>query len=244
VESALWDERRNIPMGRKGCFVPMAHSQSQRCIVKGSIIRYGREYLHYMTREGIGIDGREPKLFGTLDREQFIQHSSQRYFVWIVSPEHGNELDMPAYTQSLMKRVATDLRLDNPAWIATAHYNTAHPHSHVILQGRELNGAGFEIDNEYLRNGILNEARDLATRELGPQHNFDWQYEQTIERTLQHEYSRFHERTMDLLRDWKQKRAHSHVHDISRTLHHGQSQDRTTTHTRQPEQDRGYDIGW
>ena len=229
-------------MRRRGCFVPMVSNQSQRCIVKGAIVKYGRNYLTYMTREGIGLDGREPELFGTVDKEQFIEHTAGRYFTWIVSPEHGQELDMPVFTENLMERVTTDLRLDHPVWLATAHYNTQHPHSHVILQGRELHGKAFRIDNDYLRNGFTHQARELATRELGPQHNFDWDYERTIERTrehtrdrtiertLEHEHTRLHDRAMEMLQRWKHERE----------LERQPVRERTLT----PERDQGLDLGW
>lgn len=247
-------------MARRGCFVPMAHAQAQRCIVKGSMTYFGREYLTYMTREGRGLDGQEPTLYGNVTREQFVEHASSRYFVWIVSPEHGQQVDMVTFTKDLMERVTNDLRLDHAAWIAATHYNTAHPHSHIILHGRQLHGQSFEIDNEYLRNGMKNEARDLLSQELGPQHNFDWDYERTLalERDFVHELQ--HERFVERLRQWQreqelflerthtlretQERANALRHPHDRTFERDNTLTRPRERTRESEREHDRDYGF
>src|SRR5690606_30090863 len=89
-------------------------------------------------------------------------------FRLIVSPEDGADLtDLTAHTRDLMSRIESDLgtRLD---WVAVNHYNTGHPHVHVIVRGKDDLGENLVINGDYLANGIRERASELTTLELGP----------------------------------------------------------------------------
>src|SRR5690606_33347166 len=57
-------------------------------------------------------------------------------------------------------------RLD---WIAVDHFNTGHPHTHVVLRGKDERGADLIIARDYIAYGMRGRASEFVTRELGPE---------------------------------------------------------------------------
>jgi type IV secretory pathway VirD2 relaxase len=74
--------------------------------------------------------------------------------------------------QRLMARVERDLRL-KLEWAAVNHYDTEHPHAHVIVRGVDKDGREVRLDRAYLSNGLRWRAQELATEELGPRPEHD-----------------------------------------------------------------------
>jgi type IV secretory pathway VirD2 relaxase len=66
-------------------------------------------------------------------------------------------------------------------WVAVDHWNTEHPHVHVIIRGRADDGQDLVISRDYIREGMRARAQGLVTRELGPRS------EQEIRRSLEGE---------------------------------------------------------
>jgi len=87
-----------------------------------------------------------------------------RMFKLILSPEFGERLNLKELTRQLMYRVAADLRLPLE-WVAVAHFNTEHPHAHVLLRG-VAEGKEIRLPNEYVKAGIRKHAEDLCTARL------------------------------------------------------------------------------
>src|SRR5262245_37206534 len=85
-------------------------------------------------------------------------------FKLILSPEFGERLNLKELTRQLMYRVAADLRLPLE-WVAIAHFNTEHPHAHVLLRG-VAEGKEIHLPNEYVKAGIRKHAEDLCTARL------------------------------------------------------------------------------
>ena len=86
----------------------------------------------------------------------------------IVSPEEGAELgDLSGFTRDLMGKLEADLgtKLD---WVAVNHFNTGHPHVHVIINGLDELGEDLVINGDYIAHGIRERASELVTLELGP----------------------------------------------------------------------------
>jgi type IV secretory pathway VirD2 relaxase len=88
--------------------------------------------------------------------------------------------DLKAFTRDLMAQAQRDLgsRLE---WVAVDHWNTEHPHVHVIIRGRADDGQDLVISRDYIREGMRARAQGLVTRELGPRS------EQEIRRSLEGE---------------------------------------------------------
>jgi hypothetical protein len=66
-----------------------------------------------------------------------------------------------------MDQASRDLgtRLD---WVAIDHWNTEHPHIHILVRGRADDGKDLVISREYISTGLRARAGDLVTLELGP----------------------------------------------------------------------------
>lgn len=131
-------------------------------------------HLRYIQRDGTSRDGERGQLYSSnddrADDDAFLDRgkNDRHQFRFIVSPEDGVDLtDLTEHTRDLMDRIETDLgtRLD---WVAVNHYNTGHPHVHVIVNGRDDKGADLVINGDYLANGIRERASELTTLELGP----------------------------------------------------------------------------
>ena len=134
-----------------------------------------RAHISYLERDGAGKD-REPAEFYNeledgLDGQNWLQdHADERHhFRFIVSPEDGEKLaHLKPFIRDLMSQMEIDLetRLD---WIAVDHYNTEHPHTHIVMSGKRDDGKDLVISRDYLSHGMRERGSALLTRELGLQ---------------------------------------------------------------------------
>ena len=138
-------------------------------------------HLRYLERDGVNRDGEKGKAYSTLedeaDSKAFIERGREdrHQFRFIVAPEDSNEMaDLKKFTRDLMRQVERDLetRLD---WVAIDHYNTGHPHTHVIVRGVLEEGGILNIAGDYIAYGIRHRASELATLELGYQSEIELQ---------------------------------------------------------------------
>lgn len=154
--------------------------RARRVIVKARVMRHGRKaaplsaHLAYLRREGVTRDGEPARLFGpeadAADHRTFAQrcHDDRHHFRFTVAPEDAGELgDLKAFTRDLMADMSRDLGtpLD---WIAVDHWNTGHPHVHVIVRGKASDGRDLVIARDYISHGLRARAEHLVTLELGP----------------------------------------------------------------------------
>ncbi|MCQ6483080.1 hypothetical protein NPN19_24920, partial [Vibrio parahaemolyticus] len=54
-------------------------------------------------------------------------------------------------------------------WVAIDHFNTGHPHSHVIIRGQDDLGKDLIIAQDYITDGLRLRAEERVTLELGPE---------------------------------------------------------------------------
>src|SRR6266853_1546127 len=181
---------RGVRRGRGAAFVRgralgergWSHRQpgARRVMVKSRSVRAagknGRAaaHLRYIQRDGTSRDGERGRLYSaTQDRtdgDAFLDRGKddRHQFRVIVSPEDGAELgDLTGFTRDLMSKLEGDLgtKLD---WVAVNHFNTGHPHVHVIINGRDELGEDLVINGDYIAHGIRERASELVTLELGP----------------------------------------------------------------------------
>jgi type IV secretory pathway VirD2 relaxase len=71
-------------------------------------------------------------------------------------------------------------RLD---WVAVDHFNSGHPHSHVVIRGKDDAGKDLIIAQDYVTDGVRLRAQERATLELGPETDLE------LRRKLQAEVS-------------------------------------------------------
>ncbi len=138
-------------------------------------------HLRYLERDGVDRDGQRGKAYSALENEAdgkaFVERGrdDRHQFRFIVAPEDSNEMaDLRSFTRDLMRQVEKDLetRLD---WIAIDHYNTGHPHTHIMVRGVLDGGGVLNIAGDYIAHGIRHRASELVTLELGHQSELELQ---------------------------------------------------------------------
>ena len=155
--------------------------RQRRVVVKARIVRHrvgsgaAGAHLRYLQRDGTTRDGERGQLYGPeRDREDarvFVERGEgdRHSFRIIVAPEDGDRLsDLRGFTRDVMSQMETDLgtKLD---WVAVDHYNTGHPHSHLVIRGKDDLGKDLIIAQDYITDGIRLRAQERATLELGPE---------------------------------------------------------------------------
>jgi type IV secretory pathway VirD2 relaxase len=153
----------------------------RRVVVKARIVRLkvgsraADVHIRYLQRDGTTRDGERGRLYGAdtdaADGKAFTERGREdrHQFRFIVAPEDGDRLsDLRDITRDVMLQMQEDLgtRLD---WVAVDHFNTGHPHSHVIVRGRDDQGKDLIVAQDYITDGVRLRAQDLATLELGPE---------------------------------------------------------------------------
>lgn len=154
--------------------------RSRGVVVKARVVRHGikraplNAHLTYLRREGVTRDGGPGRMFDAerddADHRAFAERceGDRHHFRFIVSPDAVTELsELKTFTRDLMAHAERDLgtKLD---WVAVDHWNTEHPHIHVIVRGRTDDDRDLVISRDYIREGMRARAEGLVTLELGP----------------------------------------------------------------------------
>jgi type IV secretory pathway VirD2 relaxase len=138
-----------------------------------------RAHLRYLQRDGVDRSGEPGKLYGPeldeVDGGAFTDKcdGDRHQFRIIVSPDDGDRLaDLKPFVRDLMQDMDRDLetKLD---WVAVDHYNTGHPHSHIVIRGKAEDGKDLIIAKDYITHGIRARAGEWLTLELGPEDEFE-----------------------------------------------------------------------
>jgi type IV secretory pathway VirD2 relaxase len=90
--------------------------------------------------------------------------------------------DLTRFTRSFMGQVEDDLGTQVD-WVAVNHYDTDHPHTHVLVRGADAGGQPLTIQRSYIAHGLRHRAQEIATHELGPRREVA--HEQDVARTPQ-----------------------------------------------------------
>jgi type IV secretory pathway VirD2 relaxase len=154
---------------------------SRRAIVKARIMRLAGKgaqaavaHLRYLQRDGTTREGERGSLYSAdldaADGKAFLERGSEdrHQFRFIVAPEDGAEYqDLKPFIRRLMSQAEKDLgtKLD---WVAVDHFNTGHPHSHILVRGKDDQGKDLIIAREYITKGLRQRAVDLVNLDLGP----------------------------------------------------------------------------
>jgi len=123
-----------------------------------------KAHLDYISRHGVGKDKQDPELYGNINKEQLINiHANEEnQFRFIISPESLGNVKLKEFITSYMKylRRRTGLELQ---WVAADHYNTPHPHTHIIIKGVDMSGKAIRFDRHQIRTVFRDIARDFLT---------------------------------------------------------------------------------
>jgi len=184
-------------------------ARTRGAVIKARVVRQTSRsaplatHLNYLRREGVTRDGEKAHLFGPgggdADPKAFAERcqDDRHHFRFIVSPDDATDMaDLRSFTRDLVTQMEKDLdtRLD---WVAVDHWNTEHPHVHLIVRGARDDGQDLVISRDYIKEGMRDRARDLITQELGPRTDLDIQ--RSLERQVGAE--RFTQLDRQLVRD-------------------------------------------
>ncbi|WP_183232358.1 VirD2 family relaxase/mobilization nuclease [Bradyrhizobium sp. SBR1B] len=159
--------------------------RSRLVTVKTRVVRHKARsaplaaHLGYLRREGVTRDGEKARLFGPdtddADAKAFGERcqNDRHHFRFIVSPEDAADMaDLKGFARELVGQMERDLgtRLDS---VAVDHWNTEHPHVHIIVRGVAEDGQDLVISRDYIKQGMRARAQDLVTQELGLRSDLD-----------------------------------------------------------------------
>jgi len=155
--------------------------RQRRVIIKSRIVKLAgkgmagaRAHLRYIQRDGVTREGQPGQLYGAdqdrIEGKRFLDRAEgdRHQFRFIVSAEDGDQYDdLKPLIRRLMAQMEQDLdtRLD---WVAVDHHNTGHPHSHIIVRGKDDRGKDLIIAREYLTRGMRERAAEIVSLHLGP----------------------------------------------------------------------------
>ncbi|WP_454884462.1 hypothetical protein [Sphingomonas oryzagri] len=145
---------------------------------RGGSISAVRSHLRYIVRAHESAKQRL-ELYGpesaSPDVAAFARSSrdDRHQFRTVVSARDACEYDdLRPLVRRLMTQVALDLRT-RLEWVAADHYDTAHPHSHVVVRGVDDKGGDLIIAREYIQHGLQQRAAALVALDLGPDLKLD-----------------------------------------------------------------------
>jgi type IV secretory pathway VirD2 relaxase len=160
--------------------------RSRRAIVKTRLVRLGsnslgaaRAHLNYIQRDGVSRQGQPGQLYSArediADGRAFLQQcgGDRHQFRLIVSAEDGLLYDdLKPLIRRFMTRMEEDLgtRLE---WVAADHRDTLHPHTHIILRGKDERGENLVISPEYIKHGMRERLSGLLSIDLGPRSDLE-----------------------------------------------------------------------
>ena len=159
---------------------------SRRVIVRARYTRIAsgdlgaaRAHLKYILRDGTTREGEPGKLYDAthddVDPADLLGRSGNdpHQFRFIVSAEDSARLaDLKPFIRDLVGQMERDLdtRLD---WAAVDHFNTGHPHTHIVIRGRDIAGRELVMARDYISHGVRARAQGLVTFELGPESHLE-----------------------------------------------------------------------
>lgn len=141
---------------------------------KGQGLKAAQLHLRYIQRDGVTREGQPGALYDRegdhADGRAFLERSGEdrHQFRLIIAPEDGAEYDdLKPFVRKLMARMEDDLgtKLD---WVAVDHHNTGHPHTHIVLRGRDDLDRDLVIAREYISHGMRERAAEILSLDLGP----------------------------------------------------------------------------
>ena len=157
--------------------------RARRVMVKARVVKLAgpkaagaaAAHLRYLQRDGVTREGEHGRFYSTFsddaDGKAFLERGAgdRHQFRFIVSPEDGASFDtLRSFTRELVAKMEQDLgtTLD---WVAVDHFDTGHPHTHLLVRGATEDGKVLNIAGDYIAQGIRGRASGIMTRWLGPQ---------------------------------------------------------------------------
>lgn len=175
---AAHNERRTRGGYRKGGGGG-ASSKEQRCMVKmiysddkKGHLKFLTNYMPQLNKEDVED---KPVLFNAQSNdigddgiENYKQEMTDRHFKFIISPE-SNDIPIRELVRSFMKWLENESN-HKLMWVAVEHRNTAHPHAHILINGKDRQTK--ELIKRFERKLVSEAARQatssICTKMIGP----------------------------------------------------------------------------
>lgn len=171
-------------------------NRARRVVVKARIVKLAGKgaaaalaHLRYLERDGTTRENERGTFYSAssdkVDGRAFLERGSadRHQFRFIVSPEDGAQYDeLKPLVRRLIQQVEDDLRT-RIEWVGVDHFNTGHPHSHILVRGKDDKARDLIIAKEYLVQSFRMRAVELVNLDLGPRSDLEIAAMQTREMT-------------------------------------------------------------
>lgn len=140
----------------------------QECITKVSYRKTKDLHfknLEYIQKEGKGLNGEKPELFGSDSLEDYIQNMDDVSWRIILSPE-SSQVELNTLSKEFIKKLEeqTGYKL---SWIASNHYDTAKHHTHILINGKDKNGKQVQFRREMIKSLMREYSKKICTDMVG-----------------------------------------------------------------------------
>jgi hypothetical protein len=170
-------------LGARGAVAKPLAAESQPVVVKVDTPgAHARGIQPGYLQHGKGLEQTDALLYGpgAGDPHRFTQQMREDHhrFTLAVSfpdfPQHP-QFDRTRFIEQFMRQMERDIGLPLQ-WMAANHYDTAHPHTHILMRGVS-HGEAIYMKPGYFQHGLRAQASRLLTAFVGPMRARD----QTIE---------------------------------------------------------------
>jgi hypothetical protein len=142
-------------------------------------------------QQGKGHGQTEAPLYGpaACDAQGFtqrVQADAHRFTLVVSFPEFPQlpHFNRTAFIEQYMRQVERDLGTALE-WLAADHYDTGHPHTHIVVRGVSATGEELYMKPSYYLHGLREQASRLLTLVAGPVREREQTLEQAQFRTYQ-----------------------------------------------------------
>ncbi len=152
--------------GRK--ILNQANDTRQRCTVKmhysKSMEAHKEQINRYLVKEGKGKEGTAPVLYGTSE-EEYRKNMSVKNFRIFLSPA-SNTIPLQTLTKTFVASLEAQTGYQL-YWIAAEHYDTAHHHVHLLINGQDKNGKDVFFPPDMVKTFMRENACNICTSLVG-----------------------------------------------------------------------------
>jgi len=145
-----------------------SYDKRQNCTVKThystSMDAHKEQINRYLVREGAGKDGNKAVLYG-MSVEEYKKDMVDKNFRIFLSPEN-QKIPLDILTKKFMMKLTLQTGYKF-SWVAANHYNTAHEHTHILINGVDQFGKDIIFSKDLITTIMRDTTRDLCTSMLG-----------------------------------------------------------------------------
>ncbi len=140
--------------------------------------------LEYIQKEGKNINGGKPELYGNCTLEEYKEKMVEKNWRIILSP-NSNDINLNLLTEEVIKKIEqhTGYKLN---WVAANHYDTAHHHTHILINGIDKNGRDVFFPPEFIKSVIREYSKKICTNMIGYKTEND--YEKKLKNNVSSNY--------------------------------------------------------